>query len=275
MQPGQEPHINVGIVGVGTIGRRVAKALDQGMVPGVQVTGLNSRDLAKAEAFSRTLFTGPKVVDLVDLPGLCDLLIEAASANAVEATVKTALESGKPVMVLSCGALLDRQDLIEMARRQKVTIHVPSGAIFGLDGLLAAAAGNIESVTMISRKPPEGLRGTPGVEKAGVDLDSLTSATVLYEGPVLEGFGLFPANINVSAAISMAGIGPLRTHIQVIADPSVTHNIHEVVVKGEFGRMELRIENIPSEENPRTGRLTALSVLAYLRQLTSPLHLGV
>ena len=260
---------------MGTIGRKVAKALDQGTVPGVQITALNSRDLVKAEAFSQTLATHPRVVDLGDLPGLCDLLIEAASADAVEATVKTALESGKPVMVLSCGALLDRPDLIEMARKQKVTIHVPSGAIFGLDGLLAAAAGEIESVTMISRKPPEGLRGAPGVEMAGVDLNDLTSPTVLYEGPVLEGFRLFPANINVSAAISMAGIGPRRTRIQVIADPSVTRNIHEVVVTGEFGRMELRIENVPSDDNPRTGRLTALSVLAYLRQLTSPLHLGV
>ena len=267
--------INVGIVGVGTIGRRVASALDQGTVPGVRITALSSRDLGKAEAFAQTLTSPPRVVALNELPALCDLVIEAAGADAVEATVKTSLEADTPVVVLSCGALLDHQELIELARQRKIPIHVPSGAILGLDGLLAAAAGQVESVTMITRKPPEGLRGAPGVALAGVDLDGLKTATVLYDGPVIEGFRLFPANINVSAAISMAGIGPRHTRIQVIADPAVTRNIHEVIVKGEFGQMQIRIENIPSEENPKTGRLTALSVLAYLKQLTSPIHLGI
>lgn len=267
--------MDVGIVGVGTIGRKVARELDKGTVPGVQVTVFNSRDLAKAETFAATLASPPRVVSLEELPPLCDLVIETAGANTVESIVKTALEADTSVMVLSCGALLDREDLLEMARLHGVKIHVPSGAIIGLDGLLAASVGRVDSVTMITRKPPEGLKGSPGVTRSGIDLDAITEATELFEGPVMEGFSLFPANVNVSAAVSMAGIGPHKTRLQVIADPAVTRNTHDIVVEGEFGLMRFHIENVPSEENPRTGRLTAMSVLAYLKQLTSPLHLGV
>jgi aspartate dehydrogenase len=253
----------------------VSAALDNGAVPGIRVTAISSRHLSKAKEFAQTLASPPVVVDIHKLPTFCELVIEAASADAVDAIVTSSLAANTPVMVLSCGALLGRQDLVDMALQHHTSIHIPSGAIIGLDGLMAAAAGQVDSVTMITTKPPEGLRGAPGVKLSGVDLDHLTSPVVLYEGPVFDGFKLFPANINVSAAISMAGIGPHRTHIKVVADPLATRNIHEVVVKGDFGQMQLRIENIPSLENPRTGRLTALSVLAYLKQLLSPVHLGV
>ena len=267
--------MNVGIVGVGAIGRKVAKELDRGKVPGVAVTAVCSRTPANAQAFAATLDRTPQAVPLERVPGLCDLVIEAAGADAVDTIVRTALEANTAVMVLSCGSLLERDDLFELARQHNAHIHVPSGAIIGLDGLQAAAAGSVETVTMITRKPPGGLRGSPGVARAGVDLDAITEPTTLFDGPVIEGFSLFPANVNVAAAVSMAGIGPRRTRLQVIADPAVTCNTHDVVVEGEFGMMRFHIENVPSEENPRTGRLTALSVLAYLKQLTSPLHLGI
>jgi aspartate dehydrogenase len=267
--------MDVGIVGVGTIGRKVATELDKGTVPGVKVTAFNSRDVAKAETFAATLSFPPRVVSLEELPSLCDLVIETAGANTVSNIVKTALEADTSVMVLSCGALLDREDLLEMARLHGVKIHVPSGAIIGMDGLLAASMGRLDSVTMITRKPPGGLKGSPGATRSGVDLDAITEATELFDGPVMEGFSLFPANVNVSAAVSMAGIGPHKTRLKVIADPAVTRNTHDIVAEGEFGLMRFQIENVPSKENPRTGRLTALSVLAYLKQLTSPLHLGV
>jgi len=267
--------MDVGIVGVGSIGQKVARELDQGKVPGVQVAALHDVEQAKVEAFAATLTRPPKVVSLKEMPGLCNLMIETAGAHAVEKVVRTSLEADTPVMVLSCGALLDRQDLFDLARRHNARIHVPSGAIIGLDGLLAASAGRIDSVTMITHKPPGGLKGAPGVAKAGVDLDSIAEATQIFEGPVIEGFGLFPANVNVAAAVSMAGIGPHKTRLRVIADPAVARNTHDVVVEGEFGLMRFHIENIPSEENPKTGRLTALSVLAYLKQMVSPLHLGM
>ena len=266
--------MDVGIVGVGAIGRKVAWELDRGKVPGVQVAALTSRTISSAEALAVTLNSPPRVVALEQMPPLCDIIIEASGAGTVETIVRMALESGTAVMVLSCGALLDRQDLFDLARQHNTHIHVPSGAIIGLDGLLGASAGHIDSVTMITRKPLAGLKRAPGVALAGVDLDVITEATQLFEGSASEGISRFPANVNVAATVSMAGIGPHKTRLRVIADPTITRNIHDVVVEGEFGLMSVHVENIPSDENPRTGRLTALSVLAYLKQLASPLHLG-
>jgi len=267
--------MNVGIVGIGTIGKKVASELDRNIIPGVGVSALCSRNLPRATDFAANLTSKPRVVPLDSLPDLCDLVIEVAGADAVDSIVKTALTADTPVMVLSCGALLEREDLFELATRHNTRIHVPSGAIIGLDGLQAASMGYVEKVTMITRKPLDGLRGSPGVTNIGVDLDTLTEALELFEGPVIEGFSLFPANVNVAAAVSMAGIGPTKTRLRVIADPQMTRNTHDVIVEGEFGIMSFHIENVPSEENPKTGRLTALSILAYLKQLTSPLHLGI
>ena len=140
------------------------------------------------------------------MPPLCDLVIEAAGAEAVGPVAETALAAGVSIMVLSCGVLLERQDLVDLAREKGAVIHVPSGAIIGLDGLRGAAMGQVKEVTIITRKPPRGLAGAPGA--AGVDLDAVTSPTLLYEGPVTEAVKLFPANVNVAAAVSMAGVGP-------------------------------------------------------------------
>ena len=201
-----------------------------------------------------------------------DLVVEAAPGEAMNDIATATLSAGKDLMALSGGALLDRNDLFDMAQRTGAKVYVPSGAIAGLDGVASACAGEIDSITMITRKPPGGLKGAPGVE--GIDLDAITEPTVVYEGPVLEACRLFPANVNVSAALSMAGIGPTETTIRIYADPTVTRNTHEIQVEGEFGRLTIKIENIPSEENPRTGKLSALSALATLRRITSHVQIG-
>ena len=187
------------------------------------------------------------------MPALCDVVLEAAGAHAVEQIVTTSLKAGKSVVVVSCGALLGRDDLFEMARRNGARIHVPSGAIIGLDGLLAASEGRIDNITMITRKPPEGLKGSPGVEMAGIDLDAITEATEVFEGPVSEGFKRFPANVNVAAAVSMAGIGPDKTRIRVIADPAVTRNTHDVVAEGEFGKTRVPYRKYPLRRQSKDG----------------------
>ncbi len=177
-------------------------------------------------------------------------------------------------MALSGGALLERDDLFRLAEENGATIYVPSGAIIGLDGIAGACAGRIDSLTMITRKPPEGLRGALGITAAGIDLDSVSEPTVVFEGPALEACRLFPANVNVSAALSMAGLGPQRTRIRIYADPTVDKNTHDIIAEGEFGRLSIRIENVPSEENPKTGKLSAFSALATLRKITSTVQVG-
>ena len=264
----------IGIAGCGTIGRRVATELDAGSVPGAVLGAITSRSFGRAVQFATTLDSKPPVVELDQLVEIADLVVEAAPAIAMESIAVATLSAGKDLMALSGGALLQRQDLFGLAEKNGATIYVPSGAIAGLDGVAGASEGQIDSITMITRKPPEGLKGAPGIELEGIDLDAVTEPTVVYEGQILEACRLFPANVNVSAALSMAGVGPYRTTIQIYADPTVDKNTHNIVVEGEFGRLSILIENTPSETNPRTGKLSALSAIATLRRITSHVQVG-
>ena len=264
----------IGIAGCGTIGRKVASELDAGSVPGAVLGGITSRNLERAERFAATLDCRPPVVELDRLAETVDLVVEAAPASAMESIAAATLSAGKDLMALSGGVLLERDDLFDLAEKNGATIYVPSGAIAGLDGIAGASVGRIDSLTMTTRKPPEGLKGAPGIEVSGIDLDAVSEPTVVYEGPALDACRLFPANVNVSAALSMAGIGPRKTRIRIYADPTVDKNTHDIVVEGEFGRLSILIENTPSETNPRTGKLSALSALATLRRITSHIQVG-
>jgi aspartate dehydrogenase len=264
----------IGIAGCGTIGRKVAVEIDRGSVPGACLVALTSRNMDRAREFAASLRCAPQALPLAEVVQLADLVVEAATGDALDEIARTTLGAGKDLMALSCGALLDRGDLFALAQERGATIYVPSGAIAGLDGVTSAAAGRIDSVTMITRKPPGGLRGAPGAIISGVDLDSVTEPTLLYEGPVKEACRLFPANVNVSAALSMAGVGPHKTTIHIYADPTVTRNTHEIIVEGEFGRLAIKIENVPAPTNPRTGILSALSAVATLKRITSTLRVG-
>mgnify|MGYP002621776545 CR=1 FL=1 len=145
---------------------------------------------------------------------------------------------------------------------------------FGLDAVRAAAEGRIESVTMVTRKPPRGLMGAPYLEQNGIFLEGLNEAKLIFDGSARDGAKGFPANVNVAAALSLAGIGPDRTRLQIWADPAVTRNTHRIEVEADSARFAMSIENVPSEENPKTGRITALSAIACLRGLVAPMRVG-
>jgi len=183
------------------------------------------------------------------------------------------LQAGKKVIVLSAGALLPRPELIALARERGGQIIVPTGALLGLDAVAAASEGVIHSVRMITRKPPGGLKGAPHLEKNGISVDGLTEAKLVFSGSAREAAAGFPANVNVAAALSLAGIGPDATTIEIWADPAVTRNCHTIAVEADSASFTLSIENVPSE-NPKTGRITALSALAALRKLHAPLRVG-
>ena len=264
----------VGVAGCGTIGRKVAAELDSGFAPRVSLGAITSRDLDRARRFADALASRPPAVSLERMVEMVDLVVEAAPASAMDAIAKATLSAGKDLMALSGGALLERDDLFALAAANGATIYVPSGAIAGLDGVAGAAAGRVDSVTMVTRKPPAGLMGAPGVEKAGIDLADVREPTVVFEGDALEACRLFPANVNVSAALSMAGVGARRTRIRIYADPTVDRNTHEITAEGEFGKLTVRIENVQSPSNPRTGIMSALSALAALRRMTSGVRVG-
>ncbi len=264
--------IRVGVAGLGAIGRVVARHVSKG-IPGLTLTAVAARDQAKAHAWlEHEKITAP-LVELDALPQHCDLAVECAPAAALEPICRPMLAAGKRVMVLSAGALLPRADLIELAAAKGGQIIVPTGALLGLDAVTAAAEGEIRSVRMTTRKPPSGLAGAPYLVANDISVEGLNAPKRVFVGTAREAAKGFPANVNVVAALSLAGIGPDRTTIEIWADPGVTRNCHSIEVDADSARLSFAIENVPSE-NPRTGRITALSVVAALRKLTAPLRVG-
>ncbi len=264
--------MNVGVVGLGVIGRAVCRALDDG-IDDLVLAGATARDRARGEAFLRTLVASPPYLQLDELIDGSDLLVEASTQAHLVEWAPRALEAGKHLMVLSGGALLGRDDWVDLARKRGARILVPSGAIGGLDAVKAARVGRIHSVTMETRKPPRGLAGAPFIEATGIDLGAITEPTLVFEGPATEAVKGFPANVNVLAALSLAGLGPALTTIRLYAVPGLTRNTHRITLEGDAGRVAIEVENLPSE-NPRTGRLSFLSAIAMLRDLHATLRVG-
>lgn len=267
------PTTRIGIAGLGEIGRTLAGAIASGTLPGLELTAVAARDGAKAQAWLAGRGISCPVVPLAAFPDHADLVVECAPGAIIGEICRPMLEAGKRVMVLSCGALLPRPELLALAREKGGQIIVPTGALLGLDAVTAAAEGVIHSVRMTTRKPPKGLLGAPYLEQNAISVDGLTEPKRVFAGSAREAAAGFPANVNVAAALSLAGIGPDRTTIEIWADPSVTRNCHTIDVDSDSARFTLSIENVPSE-NPKTGRITALSVLAALRKLHAPLRVG-
>jgi aspartate dehydrogenase len=266
------PVTRVAIGGLGAIGRTIARKLADGM-PGLTLVCAAVRDHAKARAWLDAERITCPLVEPELFPSHADLAVECAPAAALERICRPMLEAGKQVMVLSAGALLPRPELVELAKRRGGQIIVPTGALLGLDAVAAAAEGRIHSVRMVTRKPPRGLAGAPYLEANGISVEGLNAPKRVFAGSAREAAAGFPANVNVAAALSLAGIGPDRTMMEIWADPSVDRNCHMIEVDSDSARFTLSIENVPSE-NPRTGRITALSVVAALRKLHAPLRVG-
>lgn len=266
------PHLRVAIAGLGTIGRVLARRLADG-VPGLALSAVAARDGAKAQAWLEAERIAAPVVALAALPAHADLAVECAPAALIDDICRPMLAAGSQVMVLSCGALLARPDLIELAERHGGRILVPTGGLLGLDAVLAAAEGTIHAVRMTTRKPPHGLQGAPYLVANGISVAGLSAAKRVFSGSAREAAAGFPANVNVAAALALAGIGADRTMIDIWADPSLTRNCHTIEVDADCARFTLAIENVPSD-NPRTGKIVALSVLAALRKLNAPLGVG-
>jgi aspartate dehydrogenase len=264
--------LSVAIAGLGAIGLPLALALDDG-VEGLTLLAVAARDHAKAEANLARFRRPPPVVDLEALAE-ADIVVEAAPAVVFEQIAKPAIEAGRIFVAASAGALLPRMHLVARAKATGARIIVPTGALLGLDAVRAAAEGPVDRVTMVTRKPPAGLEGAPYLVEHGIVVHGLTEPLRVFEGNALDAAAGFPANVNVAAALALAGVGPIRTRVEIWADPTVTRNTHTITVDAEAARFTMTIENVPSAENPRTGKLTALSVLSCLRGLVSPLKVG-
>ncbi len=270
--------MRVGIIGGGTIARLFLEHIRRGDLGRARVVAIagrsgrsRGRELAKA-------FRVPFVSDLKSLLAKRpDVVVEAASHEAVREYGEPLLRKGVALIVLSCGALCDdalRRKLERAAARSGALLSVPSGGIGGLDALKAACIAGVDEVTIAVTKPPAAWKGIAYVEKLGVDLDGLRAPRVLFDGTAREGVPHFPANVNIAAVLSMAGIGFDKTRLKVIADPALKHNTHYIDIKGRTGNISIKLENVPAPDNPKTAWLACYSALAALKAAKSPVRYG-
>src|SRR5580698_4269717 len=243
---GGPAELRVAVAGLGAIGIKLAQALDQG-IDGYILSAVSAQSPAKHREFLATLKKPPVMLPIETLSDAADLVIECAPANLLGSIIAPFVSKGQTV--------------------------VPTGALIGLDAVTAAAEGKIASVRMITRKPVKGLLGAPYLVENNIDIETITEPLRIFEGTAREAAKGFPANLNVAVALSLAGIGPDRTRLEIWADPALTRNVHRVEVDSDAARFSMSIENVPSE-NPKTGMITALSVIAWLRKQRAALRVG-
>ncbi len=268
--------LKVGIIGCGNIGIEICKAIDAKIID-AKLVAVYDRSTEHCERLLATLTNKPGIYLPDELISRVDIVVECASQEAVRELGLKVLEHGKDLVVLSVGALMDPKLLekfVRAAKKHGCRIYIPSGAIAGIDCLKSASTASISKVVLSTTKNPKGLEGAPFVLKNNIDLFSFRKKTLLFEGNAKDAVSAFPANVNVAATLSLAGIGAKETQVKVFVDPEATKNIHEITAEGDFGRFTCRVENVPSPANPKTSFLAALSAIATLKKITSHLQIG-
>ncbi|WP_135536029.1 aspartate dehydrogenase [Halostella pelagica] len=270
----------VGLIGCGTIGQEIARAFANGTID-ADLARIYDRNPEKRQAVvdSFEKRDQPTAVDEITvLSRDVNLVVEAAGQSAVADVTVPSLEAGCDVLLLSAGALADadlRRQILRAADEQDRIVHVPSGAIAGLDAVKAASlTGDLEAVSLTTTKNPAGLEGAPYLLENDIDVQDFETATTVFEGPATEAASAFPSNINVAMALSLAGIGPDETTVQIVADPAEENNVHQIEATGEMGSIETTVRNVPSPTNPKTSYLAAISAIEKLRGLSATLRVG-
>lgn len=268
--------LKIGVIGCGAIGAQICKAIDNGTIS-AQLVAIYDRSSEHCKRLRKSLANKPVISSPAELISKSDIVVECASQEAVRELGLSVLDNGKDLMVMSVGALMDNELLMELilsARKNDCRIYIPSGAIAGIDGLRSASIGSLNKVIISTVKNPKGLSGAPFILENNIDPYSYHEKTLIFEGNARDAVRAFPANVNVAASLSLAGIGAELTQVRVYVDPQASRNIHEITVEGDFGKFTCRIENVPSPENPRTSLLAALSAIATLKKITEPLQIG-
>ena len=272
--------IGIGLIGCGAIGTVIAKAIDSGEAGDAKLVIIYDIVRERAEKLASILRNKPiianSVKDIVTRRDV-DVVVEAASQEAVKQYAEEILRAGKSLVVMSVGALVDEEflnRLISIAKEKNVYIYVPSGAIAGIDGVKAASLDNLKSVELTTYKPPKSLVGAPYIVQKGIDLSKIDKPTVIYEGVAEEAVKLFPQNINVVATLSLAGLGPKKTKVRIVVDPTTNRIVHEIRAYGDFGEINVVMRNVPHPENPRTSYIAALSAVRLIKRLSEHLLVG-
>ncbi len=272
--------MNVALIGCGSIATILARAIDAGEVGGVALKAVYDVKPDAAYKLVKQLKSNPRVVGTVaELYENRDikLIIEAASQEAVREYAVNIMKAGKDMMVMSVGAFSDEKlfDAVKSSAETMGTrLYIPSGAILGIDGIKSVMKAGIDEVLLTTRKPPKALRGVEYISEQNLDLSELRVPLIVFEGTAEEAVEAFPFSVNVAATLSLVGLGLKKTKVRVVADPSVTRNVHVIRVRGKAGEFVTEAHNVPSPDNPRTSYLAALSAIRALKNLTENIVIG-
>lgn len=266
--------IRVGIVGCGAIGTYLAQTIVRRFHSFAALEALTDLHPDRARALAGKIKAKIEVLSQEALVRRSDLIIEAASAKAVGPLVRMVTRYGKPVLVMSVGGLIADPGLLKLIQSADSRIFLPSGALAGIDGLLAAKMGGIRRVALVTRKPPMAFAGVEFLKKKNIAVEKIKKETLLFSGSANQAVKAFPQNINVAAILSLAGVGPQKTRVRIYAVPSLKRNIHRVEIEGDFGRMVTETENVPAPGNSKTSYLAALSSAAMLKKIFGTLQIG-
>jgi len=268
----------IGLLGCGAIGTQIALAIDSGKIPAT-LTHVYDIEQSHAENLVSKLKQKPEVVTNSHLlsSNSVELVVEAASQDAVRNDAVSILQNKKDMMIMSAGALLDEsifEVISDACRDFGKTVYLPSGAIAGLDAL-KSVRDELESVVLVTTKNPNSLKDAPFFDSFDIDPEKISEPTILFDGTAKEAVSLFPKNVNVSALLSLVGLGGDNTSVRVVADPNTDKNTHEINANGKFGNIKITVENVPDSMNPKTSRLATLSAVELLRQIcTKEVQIG-
>lgn len=265
------PEKRVGLLGCGTIGSQLAISVDSDKIVNASLVALFDVAKDNLQNLKSKLYSSPEAYSDFGrfLASSTDIVVEAASQDAVRSFGKSILEEGKDMMVMSVGALADGtflSELLQTAAKKGCRIYVPTGAIAGMDAIRSVRH-LLDSVTLTTTKNPKALAGAPFFETSKIKIDDIAKSTVIYEGAAAEAVRAFPANVNVAAVLSLAGIGVDKTKVKIVADPQATMNRHEIAATGSFGEIIIMVSNVPSPDNPKTSFLAVLSAIECLRSI--------
>ncbi|HEY0270987.1 MAG TPA: aspartate dehydrogenase [Sphingomonas sp.] len=266
-------NLKVGIIGLGVIGGAVLRAIAEDP-SGLILTAVCVRDAAAGRAKLAALGVRAQLRSLGELVEACDVVFDGAVAASLPEIGHAALSAGRTLVTMNSGALLDAPDLFDLAAARGGRIVVPSGGVAGFDGIRAACLSDVQTLTLVSRKPPESLRDAPHVVQRGYDLEGLSEPLCVFAGNAREAARAFPANANVAATLSLAGPGPERTRVEMWADPTVTRITQQIHLVSAAAELRLEIQSNAMPENPKTGSLTPLSAIAALRSLVATVRIG-
>ncbi len=262
--------MRIGVIGCGAIGSVLCRFIDKKLKDS-KLVAICDTDKEKAKALQKNLINKPEITNIDGVIKKSDIVVEAVNTSIIKELLKKCIKNKRHLMIMSVGGLVQNYDLL---KKLTARLFIPSGAICGIDGVKGANIGDIKSVAITSTKSPRSLEGAPYILKNKIDLKKIKKKKKIFEGSALEAINGFPQNVNVSATLSLAGIGAKKTRVIIIVDPKIERNMHEVKVIGSFGKLTTKTENIVSQLNPKSSHLAVLSACATLKRLTGHIKIG-